>query len=251
MIGNEIQLTPLLGASGVEFLVVLLLMAGSAIFNWWQKRKQGGQDEWSGLDRPQPPTRPGSPPQPTTNWEEELRRMLEGQTPTAPPPQAPPPVIREHRPTPPPIPRPSSVPTPPRVPQPIHSVKTYRGHCEHCQGHIEFPTNLMGDDIRCPHCNQQTRLYPYSETAVERRAHRAEGSPVLSGSSAPTLTAAQQALAARFAESAPRSSHAATVHRREITGEVQEVVSMFRSPRTARQAVIASIILNPPKALEG
>lgn len=243
MSGSDLHIIPMLAASGVEFLVILVIMAASAIFNWLQKRKQGDEDEWSGLDKPSQPPSPTSTSRKTTNWEEELRRMLEGETPAAPP--AAPPVIREQR-TPPPLPRTTPAPLAP----PVRTVKTYRAHCEHCDGHIEFPSDLMGTDIRCPHCYQQTRLNPYGDTAVERRAHRPELSPVLPSHTAVAPTHAQHALAARFAETAPRSSQAAKVQRRQISGEVREVVSLFRNPRTARQAVIASIILNPPKSTE-
>ncbi|MBA4150626.1 MAG: hypothetical protein H0X66_21140 [Verrucomicrobia bacterium] len=245
MNGSDIQVVPLF-AAGVEFLVVLLIMAASALFNWWQKRKQGEQDEWSGLDQPTPPNAPTSAPRQTTNWEEELRRMLEGEQPAAPP--AAPPVIREQRPTPRTA---TSRPMPSPTPPPVQPVKTYRGDCEHCNGHLEFPSNLTGSDIRCPHCHRQTRLFPLTEIIAEPRPQRPDLSPVPRRTAVQAPTHAEHALAARFAEVAPRgSSHAAVVQRRETSYEVQKVVSLFQHPRTARHAVIASIILNPPKALE-
>src|SRR5439155_23966360 len=33
-----------------------------------------------------------------------------------------------------------------------------RTDCEHCSGHIEFPSELAGQSIQCPHCQQATSL---------------------------------------------------------------------------------------------
>jgi hypothetical protein len=41
-----------------------------------------------------------------------------------------------------------------------------------------------------------------------------------------------------------------SVTHRTASPEVTQVISLFKSGRTARQAVIASIILGPPKALD-
>jgi hypothetical protein len=41
-----------------------------------------------------------------------------------------------------------------------------------------------------------------------------------------------------------------TVVHKQISPEVAQVVSLFKNPRAARQAVIASIILGPPKGME-
>jgi transcription termination factor NusB len=38
--------------------------------------------------------------------------------------------------------------------------------------------------------------------------------------------------------------------RRSVSPEVAQAVSLTRSPRSARQAVVAALILGPPKALE-
>jgi hypothetical protein len=43
---------------------------------------------------------------------------------------------------------------------------------------------------------------------------------------------------------------ATSVVRRDIPPEITQVVSLFKSARTARQAVIASLILGPPRASE-
>ena len=40
------------------------------------------------------------------------------------------------------------------------------------------------------------------------------------------------------------------VVRKSISGEATEAISLFKNARTARQAVLASIILGPPTALQ-
>jgi len=32
--------------------------------------------------------------------------------------------------------------------------------CQHCKGHIEYPSELAGQPVQCPHCNQSTTLPP-------------------------------------------------------------------------------------------
>jgi uncharacterized paraquat-inducible protein A len=32
--------------------------------------------------------------------------------------------------------------------------------CQHCKGHIEYPSELGGQSIECPHCKQMTTLPP-------------------------------------------------------------------------------------------
>ena len=34
----------------------------------------------------------------------------------------------------------------------------FKGACQHCRGHIEFPPNALGTRVSCPHCGQQTEL---------------------------------------------------------------------------------------------
>ncbi|MFN7140052.1 MAG: hypothetical protein ACK4UN_12025 [Limisphaerales bacterium] len=238
MSGSETPFFPLVAQ--VEFLVILLLMAASAIYNWLQKKKEGQQDEWAEFEGRPTSTQQQKP----SDWEEELRRLLEGETPKSqPPPLPPPPVIREHQrnvPTAPPVVHPQPAPLAPKAPV----VKTHRALCEHCQGAIEFPANLMGDDIHCPHCYRQTRLYPHIETIAERRRHQAQ----VASTAPPMETISRGGL-----ESATIAAHrmaVAQTRRDERPAEVQQVIAMFRQPRTARQAVIASVILNPPKALD-
>ncbi len=33
-----------------------------------------------------------------------------------------------------------------------------KAECEHCRGHIEYPSEMAGQSIQCPHCRQTTTL---------------------------------------------------------------------------------------------
>ena len=236
-------------AAGLEFLVFLVIMGASALFNWIQKRSQKGS-EWEDVER-----RPTGKPtrKATVNWEEELRKMLDVPSPQ-PPPVAPPPVIPQHRPTPapPPVPAPVQRPTM-HLPPVFQQVKMYKGHCEECGGHIEFPSNLMGETIVCPHCYKRTALQPYEDTRVEQISHQTEIASLKESASAyERASHLDKAVAQRFQqlEQQPVSITTTIESYKKRSAEIDSVVAMLRNPKTARQAVIASVILNPPKALE-
>ena len=98
-------------AAGLESLLFfLVLIVISGLSTWLQKRRQAGEDqaEWEpgegpGRTPPRPHGAPQAPPAgprrpmpaPLQNWEEELRRLLEGDRyqPPEPPPQAAPPPL--------------------------------------------------------------------------------------------------------------------------------------------------------------
>ena len=46
------------------------------------------------------------------------------------------------------------------------------------------------------------------------------------------------------------TSHAPTATVDAVSGELREVITMVRQPKTARQAIVASVILGSPKGLE-
>jgi hypothetical protein len=244
--------------ASIEFFVFLIIAGATALFNWLQKRNQEPED-WAGQQPPRPnrtptPTRSSPPPLPqtqparkTTDWEEELRRMLEG---TAAPPPPPPPVrapapvvIQEKRPAEPP----PSRPAPPPRPQPtmalpkIFEEKYYKAHCNHCGEHMEFPASSTGEMIICPHCGRPTALEPFTETAVEILSHK------------PHLSSLSERVAAHMGNSghhrAP-TAPAKVLRTQQVWPEVAETVALFKNAKSVRQAVIASLILGPPKALE-
>lgn len=47
--------------------------------------------------------------------------------------------------------------------------------CQHCGNHIEFPSELHGTVVACPHCNQQTTLLPADAAGSLEAAVSLEG----------------------------------------------------------------------------
>ena len=245
------HITPMFAASGIEVFIIVIFAAISALVNWLNKRKQ--DSDWSDVEKPRPPSAPTTTPRKTVDWEEELRRML-GEVNA--PPTAPPPVIREHKPQPPPVAPPRPAPPIPRptmaVPRVFEEEKTYKGHCQNCGGHLEFPASMSGDTIACPHCHQYTALEPIQPSRLETIMHQKELT-VMRESAAAYQRAEQldQAVAARLQEISKHPVQATSVeHLIKRSAEVEQVVALLRRPQTARQAIVASVILGPPKALE-
>ena len=257
----------MLAASIESFFVFLVIAAISALANWLKNRGEKETD-WSDLETP-PPTRRTPPPRtstappvsrpptaksPSSNWEEELRRMLEGTVPTTPRP-APPPIVVQERRTLPSAPRPS---TPSRSEVPSMSLpksfeqKFYKAHCNHCDGHIEFPASAMDEVISCPHCHRPTVLRPFEDTTVEALAHQL----VMADFNATEKTYDEasklsERVAAHMHQVGYKPVGTTTIERtRKVWPEVAETKALFKNARTARQAMIASLIFGPPKALE-
>lgn len=248
----------MLAASIESFFIFLLIAAGSALFNWFKKRGENGTD-WSDVEGPTPPRRtptprtspapPVAPPAKTTNWEEELRRMLEGTIPTT---QAPPPIVIPERRIPPAIPQ-QSAPERSMMSLPkSFDQKFYKAHCNNCDGHIEFPASAMDEVIPCPHCRQPTVLRPFEDTPVEVLAHQ----NVMADFKASDRTyeeASQlsQRVAAHMHDVGYKPVGLTSIEStRKLWPEVAETKALFKNAKTARQAMIASLIFGSPKALE-
>ncbi|MEO5803788.1 MAG: hypothetical protein ABIR24_09675 [Verrucomicrobiota bacterium] len=249
-------------ASIETFFIFLLIAGGSALFNWLKKRGEKSED-WSESEMP-PPTRrtptstpplapPVSRPAKTTNWEEELRRMLEGAVPTTQNPAPPPLVIQERKPPPvvrQPSPFPQERPTM-TLPKSFEQ-KFYKAHCNYCDEHIEFPSSAMEEVISCPHCYRPTVLRPFENTRVETLAHQTELS---SFASVTKKYDAAANLSERVAAHMHGVGHQAVgmtsiESTKKLWPEVAETKALFKNAKTVRQAMIASLILCPPKALE-
>src|SRR4029453_7133270 len=41
-----------------------------------------------------------------------------------------------------------------------HDMSYLKAACQHCKGHIEYPSELAGQSVECPHCKQTTTLPP-------------------------------------------------------------------------------------------
>lgn len=256
---SSVEVTPML-ASIESIFIFLVIAAISAMFGGKKKRKEGdiGED-WA--TRQAPPRIPRQTSQKYTpssvppakkqvDWEEELRRMLQGTNPQPPPiPKPAPPVPR----TPPPRPQPVSRPEPsPALPKIFRQERLYKGHCENCGGHLEFRPEHMEETVPCPHCNQLTVLRPFTQTKVETLTHKATvgdfGKGAQTWQRASTLDQRVGTdMAARLRR--PVDLTKAQV-RTQRSPEIDSAVALLATPRTARQAVIASLIFSPPKAME-
>ncbi len=213
----------------ITFLVVLVV---AAISTWLQKKNQEKQER----ENPRPPTparpvgtprplKPRPTPQRPTSWEDELRRLLGDESATPPPlkpvpPVRPTPVIIQS-PRPAPVPRPIKVVPAPVIsqtapaPQPAPTLANLTGAAQ-----VEQSVRDLGA------MQESKRAYARAsrlDTVMANRIATTPGKPV----------------------------ETTSVVYRAASPEVTQVLSLFKNARGARQAVIASIILGPPKSLEG
>ncbi len=247
-------------AAGIESFFIFLLIAGaSAFFNWLQKKGKG--EDGTSVPPPDYPREMKRPvkrpsPSPQTNWQEELRRLLEGNLPKT-PPQSPPPIgLPQRRETSPPRLEPRTLEEtnqPTMSLSPVFSQeKFYKAHCNYCEGHIEFPASAMEQVISCPHCHRPTVLRPFGQNAVEAVAHQ----NVLTNFAEADRQYEQasqlsQRVAAHMHGVGHRPVGTTSIERRKrSTPSIDSSLAQFRNARTVRQAMIASFILGPPKALE-
>lgn len=215
--------------------VVLAIVIISALTSWYQKRnkKDERQEPWGGEDdatpRPQRTSTASQPGQPL-NWEEELKRLLEGQPPldstaSTPPP---PPIIRRQTPPPPPLPVPAS--------------------------RESLPTDHEGKISR------ESAATPWQDARLNRLPQPTKPLATLEQSTHAYQRASRlhEAVAAHM----QRVDEQTEKHGKPLTGPVitrrdagsadaRAVVALLRRPATVRQALLASFILSPPKALEG
>ena len=243
-------------ASIESFFIFLLIAGASALFNWYKKRNEK-PDNWTSsetpVERPEPlpqrrPTPPVAQPQKkATDWEEELRRMLEGTTLPTPPQRTPPPVVlQERRPVPAPPPR--SAPLPPARPsEPTMALpksfaqKFYKAHCNYCDGHIEFPSDAMDEMVSCPHCHRQTVLRPFENTPVEVLAHKkAMAGFAVSQQKYEEASQLSQRVSAHMHEVGYKPVEMTAIQStKTLWPEVAETKALFKNAKTVRQAVIA------------
>ncbi|MFM8471832.1 MAG: hypothetical protein ACKODH_18035 [Limisphaerales bacterium] len=215
--------------------VMLAIVVISALSSWFQKRNQkGGQAEpWGGEDDENyHPQRPGGPaPAPNRNqplnWEEELKRLLEGQPPldstAGTPPPPPPPIVRRAEPP----------------PLPASVARESQGVDEESRPARESTSPWQGttyDSLPAPtkplaHLQQNTQAYQRATQLHE-------------------TIAAHLRRVDEQTEKHGQPLHAPTPAPRAINPEARAVVALLRRPGTARQALLASFVLAPPKALE-
>lgn len=210
-----------------KLIIILVIAIASAIHSWWKKKQgEGDADEDSPvLPRRMPPARPGQRPappvqrSPAANWEEEIRRMLQGEEAPAPAPRsmAPPPVVVA---APPPL---------PSAPRPV--VRASAAPKPHL-AHSQIPIPLEGDEetvglpVKMPTLEQSAQAYLRASklnTTVAQHLQQIEKQVI-----------EHQALARLIRAPSP---------------EVSRALGMLRDRSSQRSAILTSIILGPPQAL--
>ena len=194
-------------------IIVIFLITLAA--SWMKKMKSKAEESGTTLPPNVPgqpgPSRPVQTPPRRTSWEEELRRLLDDEAPAAAPPPHPQPPIVIAQPRPQPAPTPRPIQPPPIFAQPSVA--------------LPQPVQMVARAGNLASMDESRRAYERAsqlDTAVSARIEKIPGEHVK-----PTV-----------------------VLRRPPPPDIAQVVSLFKTSRTARQAVIASIILGPPRALE-
>jgi hypothetical protein len=203
-------------------LIIILLMLLSAVSNWLKKRGQPDETEmWPDETEPRDPRSPSRRPGPpeggegrpvTRSWEEELRRLLEGESR---PPQ------REGRPAP--------------VPPPLRPVIV----TTHEPAHARPAPSPVADAAGRP-----STIQTIGEVALAKmRTHE------LKRRASEEVARAEKQIGRRLFKPAT-IARVAGARGNLTSNEIVQARSWFRSPESARQAVIASVILGKPRGLE-
>lgn len=218
--------------------VMLAIVVISALSSWFQKRNQkdGQAEPWGGEDEEtyrQQRTGSSTPPAPNPNqplnWEEELKRLLEGKPPldgtAGTPPPPPPPIIRR-------------VPSPPPVPQAV---------------------SRESESIDEESLPSRESSSPWQDTSYDSLPEPSKPLAHLEQTTQAYQRATQlhETVAAHLrrvddqTEKHGKPLAAPRLIRREVgSADARAVVALLRRPATTRQALLASFVLAPPKALE-
>ncbi len=232
-------------AAGIETLITLLIFVGLSVLSSWLKNRNA---EKGADDLPPPPriprrSRPNRPAQPaseqkTASWEEELRRLLEGESPAAPPPQ---PILVERR-----------VPEPPPLP-PITQTPLIRTASRRAVVQEEESAEGGGRAVNMPKLSQAASTQAYASQVDERAGERLRQGGAFAAANASFARASQlhELTAARMRHVSEQTpARMAVTTRVSRTSEGVRVSAMLRDPESVRTAIVASIILGRPKAME-
>ncbi len=196
-----------------SFITTLIFIVVAAIIAWFKKLGQDQNGAGNSSRRPDAlpragQQRPGSPPSGT--WEEELRRLLEGETPAA-PRSTPPPVVLSQPPrTVPPVVRPVLI-----SPRPIAAAAAPPP----MPAKIETSAGQLGN------LTESRQAYARASALDVAVAQHIQGVP-------------------------GQAVQATSVIRKPVSAEIIQAVSLFQNAQTSRQAILASIILGTPRGLE-
>lgn len=215
---------PLLAASFESLIIFVVILLLSAVANWVKTRKGLGEASWEEDETQPPPAGPrqrppagGTPPsrpKPVFDLEGELRRLF-GEEP-------------EPRPAPPPV-----LPRPVVEPQPSE---------------VFVPVVLAPAPAPASPSRGRTAVEAASATAGESARLASVASSYLKSGTA-GRAAMDRAEAARLASQFESRAGSVRDRRRAGSPEVASVLALLERPATARQAILASVILGPPKGL--
>lgn len=218
--------------------VMLAIVVISALSSWFQKRNQkdGQAEPWGGEDdetyrqqRTGSSTPPAPNPSQPLNWEEELKRLLEGKPPldgTAGTPPPPPPPIVRRAPAPPPLPETVSRESEGIDEEGIASRESSSPWQDTSLDSQPAPTKPLA------HLEHNTQAYQRASQLHE-------------------TVAAHLRRVDEQTEKHGKPLAAPRLLRRDTgSADARAVVALLRRPSTARQALLASFVLAPPKALE-
>jgi hypothetical protein len=208
-----------------SLLGLIIFLAISVVASWLQKKQRRGEGEEAPPAPSRQPREAGPPdlaqpaPHKPVSWEEELKRLLEGQLgQPEPTPQPPPPVI---------LPMPRRAPTTP-PPLPASQAPPPR-HLHRSVFEVAEEQNPTDVDV----------------------SPRFHALPTLTESA---LTHEQASQLGRTVEEhlrqvTERPVGATSVHRRAASPEAAAALALLRNPKSARSAILVSLILGPPRAL--
>lgn len=224
-------------AVGMEGFLIFLVIAGiSAVAEWLKKKRQRDQagdsseTEWS-----VPPPRSSEPSSVTTSadgkplsqWEEEIRRMLNGLDPQVPPPLPPPPIVRQ-------------------APPPVYQSRPVVVAVEEGESEEPVPTYLSSMERPDSAFRRAAGLEQVVDGRMATAASLGNASDAWNrAGSIDARVRARLGEASNFLQHAP----AGKVNKSR-SAEAEQLVAAFRNPATVRQAFVASFVLGPPKALE-
>jgi hypothetical protein len=163
----------------------------------------------------QPAPRRGGP----IDWEGELRRMLEGDVPAKPPPRQPPPVPPRQ---PAPVARPQTIQ---RAPAPIPPRPALQ------RPSLQRPPPVAEAEVVTMNLAKLSESQAAYQRGIQLHEHVGQR----------LQNVMQQTEKHRAAAPPPM---------RAVSAELLRTVTMLRTAQSARQALVASIIFGPPKALE-
>jgi hypothetical protein len=220
---------PILADIDNRIWIFIAIAIGSFIVDWLKKKKQIGETDTvtdeSESHRPATTTTsrpPATRPVATSDWEEELRRLLGGEPPSAPKPppaQAPPPIR--------PIVIESPTPTPGLPPVTDAAAGRRSGSSSRAGTALSEAEKLV--DVRLPVMKESVTAYQRASHLQEQVSERLKH---------------VEEITERHLVSVP------TAHRKSVSAEAVRAIALIRNRTTVRQAVIAGLIFGAPKGLE-